>query len=55
MKQDRKQVSKQPWEPKYVADKFDIPVEIVLRIKTLLHTTSRKRIEDGVKVYKEFS
>ena len=54
MKQDPKLVSKQPWEPKYVAKKFGVKVAIVRQIMKTLNTRSRKRIEDGLKVYKKF-
>ncbi len=54
MKNDRKLISKQPWEPAYVARKFGVKVAVVKRIKALLKTVSRKRVEDGIRVYKEF-
>ncbi len=43
MKQDRKQVSKQPWEPKYVADKFDVNIE---DIKVKINSLIEKQKED---------
>lgn len=55
MKMDKKLVSAQPWEPKYLAKKHGVPVAIVNKIKKCLNTVSRRRIEDGIKVYKNFA
>lgn len=55
MKQDRKLVSKQPWEPSYLARKHDVSLTIVKRIIATLKTKSRKRVEDGIRIYKEFA
>lgn len=55
MKMDKKLVSKQPWEPSYLARKHDVSVAIVKKIIAVLRTVSRKRVEDGIRIYKEFA
>lgn len=55
MKMDKKLVSKQPWEPSYLARKHGVSVAIVKKIIATLKTVSRKRVEDGIRIYKAFN